>query len=169
MFHRPYERVRVSSPPKNNFLSPHSAYNTGMGARNHSHLSRVGSLLVVLCLLTAPLCASRCTLSSCVMPDSQEKPTSGCHHQSKHSDGPSVLVGAIAPTCPPPDSLLTTLPAQQFRFLSADLDHVTPFLSMAQDSSSLSGNLGLTSLHAPNRNSPPGTFALPFSNSPLRL
>jgi len=133
-----------------------------MGARNHRHLSRVGSLVVVLCLLAAPLCSTRCTLFSCVMPDNQEKPTSGCHHQSQHSDGSSVLAGAIAPTCPPADSLLTTLPAQQFRLLSADLDHVTPFLSMAQDSSLFSGDLALTSLHAPNRNSPPGSSALSF-------
>src|SRR5882724_2110077 len=101
-----------------------------MGARNHRHLSRAGSLLVVLSLLAAPLCATRCTLSSCVIHDSQEKHTSGCHHQSQRSDGPSVLAGAIAPTCLPADSLLTTLPAQQFRLLSADLDNVTPFLSM---------------------------------------
>jgi hypothetical protein len=79
-----------------------------------------------------------------------------------------VLAVAISPTCLPTDSLLTTLPAQQFRLLSASLDHVTPFLAMAKDSSS-SGGLALTSPHAPNRNSSPGNPAPSFSNAPLRL
>jgi len=143
-------------------------YNVDMGISEHRLLSRVGSLLVVVCLLAAPLCATRCTLSSCAKPGTQEQSTTGCHHQSKHFRGSSVLAVAISPPCLPTDSLLTTLPAQQFRLLSVSLDHVTPFLAMAKDSS-FSGGLALTSAHAPNRNSSPGNPAPSFSKSPLRL
>src|SRR6267378_598112 len=154
---------------KNNSLAPHTTYNKVMSTRKHRLLSRVGSLLVVLCLLAAPLCATRCALSSCANPSTNEQSATGCHHPSKHSHGSSVLAGAVAPTCLPTDSLLTTLPAQQFRLLSAGLDHVTPLLAMAQDSSFSLGGLALTTPQAPNRNSSPGNSVLSFSNPPLRL
>src|SRR5258707_6520321 len=169
MFRRPYVRVRAGFAAKNNSLAPHTTYNKVMVTSKHRLLSRVGSLLVVLCLLVAPLCATRCSLSSCANPSSREQSTTGCHHPSKYSHGSSVLAGALAPTCPPADSLLTTLPAQQFRLLSAGLDHVTPLLAMAQDSSFSWGGPALTSPHAPNRNSSPGNFVLSFSTPPLRL
>ncbi len=169
MFHRPYVRVRAASRPKNNSLAPHTTYNKVMRTSKQRLLSRLGFLPVVLCLLAAPLCATRCSLSSCANPSTHEQSATGCHHPSKHSDGSSVLAGAVAPTCPPADSLLTTLPAQQSRLLSAGLDHVTPLLGMAQDSSLFWGGLALTTPQAPNRDSSPGNSVLSFSNPPLRL
>jgi hypothetical protein len=169
MFHRPYVRVRAASRPKNSSLAPHTTYNKVMRTSKQRLLSRLGFLPVVLCLLAAPLCATRCSLSSCANPSTHEQSATGCHHPSKHSDGSSVLAGAVAPTCPPADSLLTTLPAQQFRLLSAGLNHVTPVLAMAQDSSLFWGGLALTMPQAPNRDSSPGNSVLSFSNPPLRL
>src|SRR5258705_1527808 len=149
MFRRPYVRVRAGFAAKNNSLAPHTTYNKVMGTSKHRLLSRVGSLLVVLCLLVAPLCATRCTLSSCANPSTHEQSATGCHHPSRYSHGSSVLAGAVAPTCHPADSLLTTLPAQQFRLLSAGLDHVPPFLAMSQASSFSCRRLELSTSHGP--------------------
>ena len=138
-----------------------------MRASKHRLFSRLSSLLVVLCLLAAPLCATRCTLSSCAKPNSHEQSTAGCHHQSKHSRGSSVLAGAISPTCLPPDSFLTTLPAQQSRLLTADSDSHS--LSAIPNSPSPSAASVLITVRISNRGSSPGIPASLLANSPLRL
>src|SRR5258708_12124458 len=101
MFRRPYVRVRAASPPKNNSLAPHTTYNKVMGTSKHRLLSRVGSLLVVLCLLVAPLCPTRCTLSSCANPSSHHPSAMVCHHPSNHSNTSSILPAAVIPPSPP--------------------------------------------------------------------
>ena len=157
----------TSSFQKNNPLPPHPAYNKGVRTSNHPILSHLGSLLVVLCLLAAPLCATRCTLSSCAKPSTQEQSTTGCHHQSKHSRGSSVLAATIAPTCLPADSLLTTLPAQQYRLLSTDSDSHS--LSAILNSPSISETSSMIAFRISHRSSSPGDSASFFLNSPLRL
>jgi hypothetical protein len=155
------------SSSKNNSLPPHSAYNKHMRFGEHRILSRLGSVLVVLCLLAAPLCATRCTLSSCAKPDNQGPSTTGCHHQSKHSRGSSVLAGAIAPTCFPADSFLTTLPAEQSWLLTADSDSHS--LSAIPNSPSRSAASVLITVRISNRGSSPGIPASLLANPPLRL
>ncbi len=152
---------------KNNSHSLHSAYNKDMRTGKHHILSRVGSLLVVLCLLAAPLCATRCTLSSCAKPDTREQSTTGCHHPSKHSGGSSMLAGAIAPTCLPADSFLITLPTQQSRLLSADAE--SHWLSAILNSPSISAASALIALRISNRGSSLGDSASLLANNPLRL
>lgn len=93
-----------------------------MRAGEYRILSRLGCLLIVVCLLAAPVCETRCTLSICPGLGAHEPLAAGCHHASKPSRGSSVLAAAIAPSCLPEDSLLTTLPAPQSRLLSADSD-----------------------------------------------
>jgi len=152
---------------KNNSLPPHSAYNKVMRTRKRRLLSRVSSLLVVLCLLAAPLCATRCTFSSCDKADAHEQSTTVCHHQSKHSHNTSVLAGAIALTCLPADSLLTTLPAEQSRLLSPDSD--SHWLSTISNSPSVSEASVLIAFRISNRGSSPGDSASLLANNPLRL
>src|ERR1700688_1408354 len=139
---------------KNNSLPPHSAYNKNMRSGEHGMLSRLGSLLVVLCLLAAPLCATRCTLSSCAKPDTHEQSTTGCHHPSKHSRTSPVLAGAIAPTCLPADSFLNTLPPQQSRLLPADSNSHSP--SGILNSPFPSAASVLITVRISNRGSSPG-------------
>ena len=167
MFHRPYLRVRASSPPKNNSLRPHTAYNKVMRTSKHCLLSRVSSLLVVLCLLAAPLCATRCTFSSCADLSTHEQSTTGCHHQPNHSPNSSVLAGAIGPTCLPTDSLLTTLPAPPSRLLSADSDFHS--LSTTLNSPSISEASVLIAFRISNSGSSPGDSGALLLNAPLRL
>ena len=152
---------------KNNSLLPHSAYNKHMRSGEHRILSRLGSLLVVLCLLAAPLCATRCTLSSCAKPGTHEQSTTSCHHQSKHSRGSSVLAGAIAPTCLPADSFLSTIPAQQSRPLSPDSDSHWP--SAIPNSPSVSETSNMIAFRISDRGSSPGDSAWSLSSPPLRL
>jgi len=154
-------------PQKTTRLPPYSAYNKHMRTGNHRILSRLGSALVVLFLLAAPLCATRCTLSSCANPKTQEESTTGCHHQSSHSRGTSALVATIPTTCVPADAFLTTLPAQQFPLLSADSNsHALPAILNSLPSP---GASDLIAFHLANRNCSPGTLASPAANSPLRL
>ena len=153
--------------PKNNSLPPYSAYNKDMRTRKRRLLSRVGSLLVVLCLLAAPLCATRCALSSCSNPNTHEQSTTGCHHQPKHSRGSSVLAGTIAPTCLPADSLLTTLPEQQSRLLTADSE--SHWLPASLNSPYPSDASVLITFRIPVLDSSPGNSASLLSNPPLRL
>jgi hypothetical protein len=165
-------RIPTASPNtslfrKNNSHSLHSAYNKDMRISKHRLLSRVGSLLVVLCILAAPLCATRCTLSSCAKPDTHEQSPTGCHHQSKHSGGSSVLTGATAPACLPADSLLTTLPEQQSRLLSADSE--SQWLSAILNPPSISEAPGLIAFRISNRGSSPGDSTSFLSNFPLLL
>jgi hypothetical protein len=155
------------TPPKNNSLPADCAYNKVMPTGKQRLLSRLSSLLLVLCLLAAPLCAARCTLFSCAQPDTHEQSTTGCHHQSRHSGGSSVLAGVIASTCPPADSLLTTLPAQQSRLLSADSD--SHWLSTILNSPSVSKASVLIAFRISNRGSSPGDSASLLLNAPLRF
>jgi hypothetical protein len=157
----------VSPSPKNNSLPPHSAYNKQMRTSNHRVLSRFGSLLVVLCLLAAPLCATRCTLSSCAKPDTQEQSTTACHHKSNFPGNSSVLAAIASPTCVPGDTLLTTLPASNSRPHSANSD--SPAHSAILNSSSSSGASALIALRITNRSSSPGDYSTFASNPPLRL
>jgi hypothetical protein len=148
-------------------LPPHSAYNKSMRIGNHLLLWRLGSLLIVLCLLAAPLCATRCFLSSCAKTNTPEQSTTGCHHLSIHSRGSSAITGAIASTCLPVDSLLTTLPAPQSRMLSGDSD--SHCLSAIQNSPSISATSSTIAFRISDRSSPPANLAAFVSNSPLRL
>ena len=138
-----------------------------MRSGEHRMLSRLGSLLVVLCLLAAPLCATRCALSSCAKPDTHEQSTTGCHHPSKHSRTSPVLAGAIAPTCLPADSLLTTLPAQQSRLLTTDSD--SHALSAIPNSPSFSVDSDQIAFRISDRSSSPGDSSSFVSTLPLRL
>ena len=153
--------------PKNNSSSPHSAYNKKMRSGEHPMLARLGSLLVVLCLLAAPLCATRCALSSCAKPDTHEQSTTGCHHPSKHSRTSPVLAGAIAPICLPADSFITRLPAQQSRLLTADSDSHS--LTAIPNSPSSSVDSDQIAFRISNRGSSPGDSASFVSTPPLRL
>jgi hypothetical protein len=148
-------------------LPSHSEYNKVMRTSKHHILSRLGSLLVVLCLLAAPLCATRCALSSCAKSNTHQQSTTGCHHQSNHSRGSSVLPAAMAPTCLPADSLLTTLPAPQFRLLSADSDSLR--LSAIMSSPSISNASSTIEFRISDRSSSPGDSVSFVSNPPLRL
>ena len=152
---------------KNNSLPLHPAYNKAMRTSKHRILSRLGSLLVVLCLLAAPLCATRCALSSCAKSNTHQQSTTGCHHQSNHSRGSSVLAAAIAPTCLPADSFLSTIPAQQSRLLTDDSDSHS--IWAIPNSPSFSRASVLIAFRISNRSSSPGDSASFISNPPLRL
>jgi hypothetical protein len=130
-------------------------------------LPRLGSLLVVLCLLAAPLCATRCTLSSCAKINAPEQSTTGCHHPSNHSRGSSTIADAIATNCLPVDSLVTTLPTPQSRLLSADSDSLR--LSANLISPSIAATPGTIAFRISDRSSSPGNSAAFVSDSPLRL
>jgi hypothetical protein len=134
---------------------------------NHRLLSRLGSLLIVLCLLAAPLCDSRCALSSCAKTNIHEQSTTGCHHLSNHSRGSYTITGAIAPTCLPADSLLTTLPAPQSRLLGADSDSLR--LSANLIPPTISATSSTIAFRISDRSSSPGNSITYASNSPLRL
>jgi hypothetical protein len=138
-----------------------------MRTGDHRIFSRLGSLLIVLCLLAAPLCATRCALSSCAKTNAPEQSTTGCHHQSNHSRNSSVLAAAIVPTCLTTDSLLTTLPAAQSRLLSADSESLR--LSATLISPSISITPSTIAFRISDRSSSPGHSSAFVSNSPLRL
>jgi len=138
-----------------------------MRSGDHHILPRLGSLLIVLCLLAAPLCATRCALSSCATTNTPEQSTTGCHHQSNQSRNSSVLAAAIAPTCLPADSLLTTLPAAQSRLHSAHSDSLR--LSATLISPSISTTPSAIAFRISDRSSSPGNSSAFVSNSPLRL
>jgi len=148
-------------------LCPHSGYNKQMRTGNHRILSRLGSALVVLCLLSAPLCATRCTLSSCAKPSTPEQSTAACHHQSNHSGNSSVLGRTVAPTCVPADTLLTSLPAPNSRLVSPNSD--SPGHSAILNSPSSSGASALIAFRITHRSSSPGDYSTSPSNPPLRL
>jgi hypothetical protein len=163
----PTASPNTSSFPKNNSLPPHSAYNKPMRTGDHHILPRLGSLLIVLCLLAAPLCATRCAISSCAQPNAPEQSTTGCHHPSNHSRNSSAHAAAIAPTCLPADSLLTTLPAPQSRLLSAGTD--SHWLSAILNAPSISETSITIAFRGSNRSSSPADSASFLSNPPLRL
>lgn len=138
-----------------------------MGIGNHRLLSRLGSLVLVLCLLAAPLCATRCTLSACAGPDTQEQSATGCHHSSKPSNGSAFLAAAIAPGCLPADSLLAARPVPQARVLSANPDFHLASENVTSPASQ--GTPILLAFCSSNRGLSPGDSALFASSLPLRL
>ena len=146
---------------------PQSGYNVKVRTGNHRILLRLGSALVVLCLLAAPLCATRCALYSCARPDTQEQSTTACHHQSNQSGNSSVFDAVVAPSCVPADTLLTTLPAPEARPLSASSD--SPAYSAILNSPSASGASALIAFRITDRSSSPGDYSTFASNPPLRL
>jgi hypothetical protein len=130
-------------------------------------LSRFGSLLIVLCLFAAPLCATRCALSFCALPDTHQQSSSGCHHQSKHSNGSSMFAGAMAPTCIPAASFLTTPPVQQSRLLSVDADsHLLAAALISEPTPTISA---LIAFRIFNRGSSLDDSPSSLANPPLRL
>jgi hypothetical protein len=148
---------------------PPYGYNVSMRTRRHRLLSRVGSLLVVLCLLAAPLCATRCTLYSCLQVNSHQQSAPGCHHQSAQSHTSSTLTATPALSCVPIDSFLTALPAQHQRLLPTSSNFDSSCLSAKQNISSHLLFPDLIALRLPIRDSSPGDFASSLVNEPLRL
>jgi len=138
-----------------------------MRTGNHRVLPHLGSLLVILCLLAAPLCPTRCALSSCAKPNTPEQSKTGCHHLPNHPRGSSAITGAIAPTCIPVDSLLTTLPARQFRLLSSVSFSQGPSATLSSPSNP--ETLSMIAFCISDKSSSPGNAAFPLANSPLRL
>jgi len=140
-----------------------------MGTSKHRLLARLGSLLVILSVLAAPLCATRCTLSSCFQENSHHRSEPGCHHQSAQSDTASSLAAAPEFACVPTDSFLTALPAQQQRLLLTASNHDSSWLSANQNAPFLSLASDLVTLRILIRDSSPGDSFSLLPNTPLRL
>src|ERR1700719_338544 len=132
-------------------------------------LSRGTASLLTLCLLIAPLCVTRCTLSSCFQVNSHQNSAPGCHHQSTQSHGSRTLAPTPALSCVPTDSFLTALPAQQQRLLPSASSYDSSWLSANQSVSSLPPVHDPIALRIPIRDSSPGDSASVLLNVPLRL
>jgi hypothetical protein len=148
---------------------PEYGYNVAMRTRKQRLLSRASSPLVVLCLLTAPLCATRCTLSCCVQANTHQQSAPGCHHQSAHPHGSCTLAAASALSCLPTDLFLTALPMQQTRLLPTSSDHNSRLLSVIPNPRSFSGVSVPIRFRIADRDSSHGDSASFVSNPPLRL
>jgi hypothetical protein len=135
----------------------------------HRKFVRLGSLVLVLCLLAVPLCTARCSLSFCFQVNSRQQSAPGCHHQSAHSHGSCKVAAAPALSCVPTDSFLTALPTQQFRLIPASSTHNSPLLFAIGNSPSLSGASVPFALRIADRGSSPGDSVSFLSTSPLRV
>src|SRR6202021_3678793 len=89
-------------------------------------LSRGPAPLLALCLLIAPLCATRCTLSSCFDVNSHQNSALGCHHPSTQSHGSCTLAATPGPSCLPTVRFLTALPPQRHRVSPGLSIHAIP-------------------------------------------
>ena len=144
------------------FLIPQkSAYNVCM--RAGTFLRSASTLLLVICLLIAPLCSARCAVNSCLPPTAPAQ-AAGCHH---HSTSPqSESVAAFSLSCQTSDSLLTTLPTNTIRSLQPTARHITASTSFFPVVVTM---VAFVSFYPGQFDSSPGRQSLPWSVTPLRL
>jgi hypothetical protein len=127
------------------------------------------AVVLLLCLSIAPLCATRCALTSCLPSAAPQPSGSGCHHATAKSHGKANLGVLASNACQTGDTLLASLPAQQFRLLKPISNQNAHELS-----ASLISSVPLTShdevaLRASRQDSSPGNFPATPSITPLRI
>jgi hypothetical protein len=113
-----------------------------MGRNNASRFRSLACALlsasVILCLIIAPLCATRCAAQACT-PASPDGPSGTCHHSSNHSGTFELSAVTLATPCAA-DELVFTAPRIEQRaisqksavdstFFSPSAPHLSAFLS----------------------------------------
>jgi len=154
---------------KSNSLPRNSGYNRKMRISRLSILARCNSLLLTLCLMAAPLCATRCALASCFQTNSPQQSSTGCHHQFAESQGNFVFAAIPAASCLPTDSLFTTLSAPQSRLLLTISNHDAPQLSASISTPAGTKPFDSSRFRNLSLDSSPGDFVEIPSITPLRL
>jgi hypothetical protein len=144
-------------------LRPRTEYNIPMRSCAIRFLSRISAAGLTLCLLIAPLCAARCSLSNCLPAAAASSSSRACHHHISKSHNSAGLASAPANSCQITDSLFTALPAPCVRLL-AQLD-----IFAVQTASITTTILTAVLPQSPILDSSPGLDPAEFSNSPLRL
>jgi hypothetical protein len=137
-----------------------------MRSRAIRFLSRASALALAFCLLIAPLCAARCSLSTC-FPASAPSESGACHHHTSKSHHSPSLASIPAASCQIADSLFTGAPTPQFRLVPSPANSQSLAASSATSLNfTAATHIAATPLPS-NLNSPPKHFSL--SASPLRL
>ncbi len=156
-------------PASLNSLPAQTGYNILMRSCAFTTLARITALAVALCLLIAPLCSARCSLSSCLPTTAPEQASSGCHHHAVIPHDASTIAGDRASSCQTADSLFDAIPSQFSRLLTPVDTSTTPsqFVFLAAQSST--SMVATDSLALAERDSSPGISRSAFSNSSLRL
>jgi hypothetical protein len=156
-----------SSFLSSNSLPLQSEYNTLMRSRAIRLFYRISAAGLTLCLLIAPLCAARCSLSTCLPTSAPSESSSACHHHTSKSHHSPSLASIPATSCQIADSLFTAAPTSQFRLIPPPANSH----SLAASSANIPTFTANSHIAAPplpsNLNSPPKNFSL--SASPLRL
>ena len=144
-------------------------YNVSMRFAAWQILLRSTASLLTLCLLIAPLCATRCSLASCLPSSAPQQSEGGCHHAAAKSHAALALAALPAISCQTTDALLAARPAHQTRSLPSTLNKGTRALSSALISSvTQAPDLAIT-LRASRQDSSPGSYSFHSSVAPLRI
>src|SRR5579863_895739 len=104
---------------------------------------RSSMILLVLCLVVAPICSSWCAAKACSLPATQGSPPSGCHHHGASSNSSSHIAAHTAPSfCPAGNDFPAALRLESSNsFFSAGVQRSsTDFLAVTASSASSASN-----------------------------